>query len=127
MRMDLNAINQGFFRTRTVKVTEPYFINEGECYKWAFCAYCLYGLDLYSTKNHAFVKGPDDLYYDAECLNGTIDWRKLRVNKETIAYGNESEAVLLHEEEFLLDWGLNPSDLTPILASIKEIIRQELK
>jgi hypothetical protein len=124
MQLNLAAINQAFIQSDLIKAVHPYLINEGECYKWAFCAYCLYGGRLYSTRYHAFIK-LGERYFDSEALQGVLDWRELRVNQECKSLGYPCEAEEMDEEAFLSDWSLDPSGLSPLLAEIKAILRED--
>ena len=121
MQLDLLAINQAFFKFWPELYHGPYFINKGYCFKWAYCAYCLYGGQLYSTQVHAWIQ-IDNLHYDAECLTGMKSARDLRVNSEWIISNEELQQ--LTEEEFCREWDFNPQELIPVLAKAKEIIRR---
>jgi hypothetical protein len=55
----------------------PNKINKGLCMRWAYmCHHMFQGVQLWSMPAHAFVRY-HGLFYDAERLKGTRDWRDL--------------------------------------------------
>ena len=71
--LDANLITKLFFSN----VLSPRDINNGDCFRWAYLAWCLYpDVELWTNPNHAWVKYQDK-FYDSETPNGVDDWTDL--------------------------------------------------
>lgn len=74
-KLSVSFINKTFFPDyQDVSV-----INKGECFLWAYTAYCLYrDVELWYMYAHAFVRSKrNGLFYDSERPHGVEDWKDL--------------------------------------------------
>lgn len=98
-------------------------INWGWCYHWAYFAYCLYGGQLWSSKDHAFIK-INDLFYDSESPDGILDWRRLNCMKRLRQDGLPvSLAHRVEEDEYFELWDKTIIQFN-ILDKVRHLIRQ---
>lgn len=54
-------------------------INYGRCYDWAYFAHRLFGVDLWTTDYHAWVRY-GNRWFDSETHNGVVSFMDLRCN-----------------------------------------------
>ena len=71
-------INRHFF-PNYLKHGSLSLINQGRCYDWAYYAYRLFNVQLWTTDYHAWVRW-DGNYFDSETVKGVQNFMKLRCN-----------------------------------------------
>lgn len=79
--MSLNfahTINATFY-SKYLEVNRLEAVNWGQCFDWAYYAYCLYPISLWTTDHHAWVE-LGGMYYDSEAPSGRLDFMKLGCN-----------------------------------------------
>lgn len=126
MKMNLGAITQAMMEDPWFDVQEPLEINEGDCFRWAYVAYLIYGGTLVSFENkwlaHAFIK-IDGKYYDSESPDGVNDWRELMFFKEHPTRIRVTLPIEMEERKFADFWHFKPEiELPNVLKRTKEII-----
>lgn len=107
--------------------SHPSEINNGDCYRWAFLAYLtLPNVQLVSCGcygGHAFIYFKDR-YYDAQHLNGVVDWRGLNFFTSTKNDEFETDIIEFQDEEaFIRYWCLKGtfSDVIDVRKLTKKI------
>jgi len=77
-------------------------INMGQCYDWAYIAYCLWAnVELWTSDYHAWVK-VGTKFYDSETFNGDPDLKKLGCNRRC-GWG-EVEPMQVSAHKFKVIW-----------------------
>lgn len=128
MRMKLEAITQAFLEDPWFDVQDPLEINCGDCYRWAYTAYLIYGGTLYSFENkylaHAFIKIKNK-YYDSESPDGESDWKHLKFFLEDRPSHIFNTTPIAHESEaeFFDYWNFKSHEVRKVLKRSKEIIK----
>src|SRR5579863_6022582 len=69
------------FYPRCWKSSCPDCINYGECYDWAYYAYCLFPeVQLWHNRNHAWVK-TRDRFFDSQYMDGIYPENDISVDR----------------------------------------------
>lgn len=90
-------------------------INSGDCYNWAAVVKRLIpNSELIRFEGHAFVK-IGLKYYDAERLNGVLDWKKLPSNKSGHLYRDYDTFT---EAEFYKHWKINKTHINNLIKLV---------
>ena len=117
--MDLSDITDIFLKTKNLKL--PKDINRGNCYRWAYVAYMLYGGDLISVERfgaHAFIK-IGNKYYDSESPQGVEDWKHLPFfTKPSAVDVSDKDAIQLPPEKFQTYWGFSQQEVVHIYDTL---------
>ncbi len=86
-------------------------INRGQCYRWAYIVHKIFGAELCNLPGHAFVK-MHGRYYDAECLRGVVNWRRLPLVKKAIQDGRTvPEVKILTPAKFQESWAVDDEEI----------------
>jgi hypothetical protein len=110
----LRNINKYAFPKMSVKD-----INSGDCYNWAaIVKRFIPEAETIRFEGHAFVKIRNK-FYDAERLDGLLDWKKLPTNKSGNLYRDYD---VFTEEEFYKKFKIHKSHIDKLVKQVKEHI-----
>lgn len=117
-RFDANFITENFYPD-----WEPYLINCGSCYDWAYIAVKLFhevDIKLWTNRDHSFIR-IGRRFYDSESPSGLFSWKKLHCNIATSASSSWQVSLARHKRI----WGEDkPSNRWTLLdRKIKSILK----
>ncbi len=96
----------------------PKYVNEGDCYIWAYIAFLENpGALLFSTWHHAFIK-IGNLYYDSESPQGVRHWKELAFYRKYPRTTRNPLFSFRNPEKFIKFWESSLQDMKLLLKEV---------